>query len=77
MGAWGVGISSNDTAGDLREEYEVAFYYNDVETALKKIEAMVRKDVYKRQIRKGTGTCPPSRMRRGGASGTAMTPQEN
>lgn len=44
MGAWGVGINSNDTASDLREEYEVAFYYNDVETALKKIEAMVRKN---------------------------------
>lgn len=44
MGAWGVGINSNDTASDLREEYEVAFYYNNVETALKKIEAMVRKN---------------------------------
>ncbi len=44
MGAWGTGISSNDTAMDLRYEYQAAFYYFDVETALKKIDTYVRNE---------------------------------
>ena len=44
MGSWGAGISGNDTAMDLRSEYQAAFYYFDVETALEKIDAYVRKE---------------------------------
>ena len=42
MGSWGAGISGNDTAMDLRSEYQAAFYYFDVETALEKIDGYVR-----------------------------------
>ncbi len=35
-------IMENDIARDLREEYKIAFYYNDVKTALMKIDAYVR-----------------------------------
>lgn len=42
MGSWGTGISGNDTAMDLRSEYQAAFYYFDVGTALKKIDKYVR-----------------------------------
>ncbi|MCL2677748.1 MAG: hypothetical protein FWE85_01690 [Clostridiales bacterium] len=45
MGAWSASITGNDTAADLRGEYQVAFfYYNDVETALRKIDDYVRKE---------------------------------
>lgn len=44
MGAWSAGISGSDTAMDLRSEYQAAFYYFDVETALKKIDAFVRSE---------------------------------
>lgn len=44
MGSWGAGISGNDTAMDLRSEYQAAFYYFDVETALEKIDAYVRQE---------------------------------
>ena len=44
MGSWGAGISGNDTAMDLRYEYQAAFYSFDVETALEKIDAYVRKE---------------------------------
>lgn len=44
MGSWGTGISGNDTAMDLRSEYQAAFYYFDVETALEKIDAYVRNE---------------------------------
>ena len=37
MGAWNCSINGNDTAQDLIEEYRAAFYYNDVNIALKKI----------------------------------------
>lgn len=37
MGAWNCTINGNDTAQDLISEYQAAFYYNDIETALKKI----------------------------------------
>lgn len=42
MGTWNVSISGNDTAQDLKSEYQAAFFYNDVETALAKIDAYVR-----------------------------------
>ena len=42
MGAWGCSITANDTAADLKGEYLVAFCYNDVEAALKKIDRYVR-----------------------------------
>lgn len=42
MGAWSTSITGNDTAQDLKSEYQAAFYYNDVDTALAKIDAYVR-----------------------------------
>ena len=42
MGTWSVSINGNDTAQDLKSEYEAAFFYNDTETALAKIDAYVR-----------------------------------
>ena len=42
MGAWNASINGNDTAQDLKSEYQAAFFYNDVETALVKIDAYVR-----------------------------------
>ena len=42
MGTWNVSISGNDTAQDLKSEYQAAFFYNDVDIALKKIDAYVR-----------------------------------
>ena len=37
MGAWNCSINGNDTAQDLISDYRAAFYYNDVDVALKKI----------------------------------------
>ena len=45
MGAWSVSVTGNDTAQDLRSEYQAAFFYNDVETALEKIERYVRAEM--------------------------------
>lgn len=42
MGSWSVSITGNDTAHDLLPEYQAAFFYFDVETALSKIDAYVR-----------------------------------
>ena len=42
MGTWSASINGNDTAEDLRPEYQAAFYYYDVDTALKKIDDYVR-----------------------------------
>ena len=42
MGAWNASINGNDTAQDLKNEYQAAFFYNDVETALAKIDGYVR-----------------------------------
>ncbi len=42
MGTWGAGITSNDTAQDLLDEYKAAFYSYDVDTAVKKIDDYVR-----------------------------------
>lgn len=44
MGTWSVSITGNDIARDLISEYQAAFYYNDVETALLKLDAYVRKE---------------------------------
>lgn len=44
MGTWNASINGNDTAQDLRSEYQAAFLYNDVETALAKLDAYVRHD---------------------------------
>ncbi len=46
MGAWGVGITSNDAAQDLKKDFQAAFSYYDVETALEKIDAYIRSDGY-------------------------------
>lgn len=42
MGSWNATINGNDTAQDLKLEYQAAFFYNDTETALAKIDAYVR-----------------------------------
>lgn len=42
MGAWNASINGNDTAQDLKSEYQAAFFYNDIETALAKIDTYVR-----------------------------------
>ena len=44
MGAWNESINGNDTAEDLKQEYKAAFFYNDVDTALEKIDAYVRRN---------------------------------
>jgi len=44
MGAWSTSITGNDTAQDLRIDYQCAFYYNDVDTALSKIDAYIRRE---------------------------------
>ncbi len=42
MGAWSLSITGNDTAQDLISDYQAAFFYNDTDTALKKIDTYVR-----------------------------------
>lgn len=37
MGAWNCSINGNDTAQDLIDDYRAAFYYNNVDVAVKKI----------------------------------------
>lgn len=46
MGVWSVSINGNDAAEDLISEYQVAFCYNDVETAVRKIDKFVRDEGY-------------------------------
>ena len=46
MGNWNVSINGNDTAQDLKSEYQAAFFYNDVEAALTKIDAYVRREFF-------------------------------
>ena len=46
MGTLGVGITSNDAAQDLKKDFQAAFSYHDVESALEKIDAYVRLDGY-------------------------------
>ncbi|MBQ8569317.1 MAG: hypothetical protein IJ446_08880 [Oscillospiraceae bacterium] len=45
MGAWSTSITGNDTAQDLISEYRAAFFYNDTETAVSKIDAYVRREI--------------------------------
>ena len=45
MGVWNVSITGNDTAQDLKYEYQAAFYYYDVETAHEKLDAYVRNHI--------------------------------
>ena len=45
MGTWGYSVTANDTAQDLITEYQAAFFYNDPETAFKKIDSYVRKNM--------------------------------
>ena len=44
MGAWNASINGNDAAQDLIPEYKAVFFYNDVETALAKMDAYIRQD---------------------------------
>lgn len=44
MGSWSESIYGNDTAQDLKQEYQAVFSRNDVETALGKLDAYVRTD---------------------------------
>lgn len=44
MGAWSTSINGNDTAEDLKYEYAVAFWRYDIDTAVSKIDAYVRKE---------------------------------
>lgn len=46
MGTWSVSITGNDTAEDLKSEYQAAFFYYDIETALSKIDEYVRSEGY-------------------------------
>ena len=39
MGAWNASINGNDTAQDLKYEYQAAFFYNNVEIAIQKLDA--------------------------------------
>jgi len=50
MGAWSTSITGNDTAEDLQNEYQAAFYYNDITTALSKIDTYVKKDGFDESI---------------------------
>lgn len=45
MGTWGVSVTANDLAQDLMSEYRAAFFYNDVQTALDKIEKYIRTEI--------------------------------
>lgn len=44
MGAWSTSINGNDTAEDLKCEYTAAFWRYDVDTAVSKIDAYVRRE---------------------------------
>lgn len=44
MGTWSESIYGNDTAQNLKQEYQAVFFRNDVETALNKLDAYVRAD---------------------------------
>lgn len=45
MGTWSCGVNANDTAQDLKSEYQAAFFYNDPETAYAKIDRYVREQI--------------------------------
>lgn len=42
MGTWSTSITGNDTASDLRAEYQAAFFSFDIQTSLVKIDEYVR-----------------------------------
>lgn len=44
MGTWNASINGNDTAQDLKSEYQAAFFYNDVETAVQKLDAYFQEE---------------------------------
>lgn len=44
MGAWNASINGNDTAQDLKPEYQAAFFYNDIETAVQKLDAYFQEE---------------------------------
>ena len=46
MGTWSTGITGNDTAKDLYDEYTAAFYQFDVEEALKRIDDYIRNEMF-------------------------------
>lgn len=46
MGTWSASITGNDTAQDLLMDYQAAFSYNDIETALMKIDRYIRKEMF-------------------------------
>lgn len=45
MGAWSVSITGNDTAADLRYEYEAAFSHLPPEEAVERLDAYVRREL--------------------------------
>ena len=45
MGAWSVSIMGNDTAADLRYEYEAAFSHLSPEEAVERLDAYVRREL--------------------------------
>lgn len=45
MGTWSAGINGNDTAEDLRSDYTCAFYYYDIDEAVKHIDDYVRREI--------------------------------
>ena len=45
MGAWSVSITENDTAADLRYEYEAAFSRLPPEAAVERLDAYVRREL--------------------------------
>lgn len=45
MGTWDVSVTANDMAQDLIGEYRAAFFYNDIQTALDKIEKYIRAEI--------------------------------
>lgn len=44
MGSWNVTINGNDTAHDLKKDYQATFLYNDIDTALQKIDTYIRSE---------------------------------
>jgi hypothetical protein len=45
MGTWDISVTANDMAQDLIGEYRAAFFYNDIQTALNKIEKYIRAEI--------------------------------
>lgn len=45
MGSWSAGVWGNDTAEDLKSEYQCAFYRYDPEEAVRRLDEYVRTSV--------------------------------